>query len=608
MLSPARAISIGKLSQIVFTFVLLSSLALFITVKAHAQTNTYTPPVAPIQTDSHLKTQQIFLDIGSAFMCFMTGYDMLHPQTGCLGLNPATMKLEPQTPQSQQQLGGVLGGLSSMIGATYQKPTTTGVYFQTLASNFGIAKKTHAQGTGFTRLDPLQDMWLNIRNITFILMLLLFVFVGFGIMLRLKIDPRTVMSIQNQLPKIVITLVLVSFSFAISGFLIDAMWFVTYSGVNILVPDEAACLNPKNGFDEKGNIKDPEQIELRQPDAIKKAVGVNLINNPIVFVNELFGNTTGCQGFDVPVIGLGTINIDGIAGIVGNGSSTLGNIVATTVTQSLFGLEDTDCKVSGGEFAIHKTDFLGVPYPAVEGPDVTLGACAQAILHGVVRAIATFLMSLILLMAILLALVRLWFALLRAYAYVLVGTILSPIYIGAGLLPAGKFGFSAWIRFMLAHLSVFPVTAFFFVLARIVSSIPMTGAEDIYFLPPFVGNPSVAGNIQAVLVVAILLITPEVLNITRQAFHSEPNKMISGAIFGGFKAGLPAASLATKPIKRQFAFDPTKGQFGPIGWRVNQMRNSRGLKRFVGTSGNPARYAEWVKNNPWYRPPGSRTP
>ena len=52
-------------------------------------------------------------------------------------------------------------------------------------------------------------------------------------MLRLKIDPRTVMTIQNQIPKIIIGLILVTLSFAIAGLLIDIMWIAIYLFYNV---------------------------------------------------------------------------------------------------------------------------------------------------------------------------------------------------------------------------------------------------------------------------------------------------------------------------------------------------------------------------------------
>ena len=42
------------------------------------------------------------------------------------------------------------------------------------------------------------------------------------------------MTIQNQIPKIIISLILVTFSFAIAGFLIDLMWVSIYVVINLM--------------------------------------------------------------------------------------------------------------------------------------------------------------------------------------------------------------------------------------------------------------------------------------------------------------------------------------------------------------------------------------
>src|SRR3990172_12628792 len=59
-------------------------------------------------------------------------------------------------------------------------------------------------------------------------MLLAFVMIviGFLIMFRRQIDPHTVISIQNALPRIVLTLILITFSYAIVGLLIDLMYVI----------------------------------------------------------------------------------------------------------------------------------------------------------------------------------------------------------------------------------------------------------------------------------------------------------------------------------------------------------------------------------------------
>ena len=81
-------------------------------------------------------------------------------------------------------------------------------------------------GVGFNALQPIQGMWRAFRNIAFGLFVIVAVVFAFMIMFRVKLSPQTVISVQSALPKIVISLVLVTFSYAIAGFLIDLMYIV----------------------------------------------------------------------------------------------------------------------------------------------------------------------------------------------------------------------------------------------------------------------------------------------------------------------------------------------------------------------------------------------
>jgi len=49
---------------------------------------------------------------------------------------------------------------------------------------------------------------------------------AFMIMFRVRISPQTVITVQSALPKIIFTLILITFSYAIAGFLIDLMYVV----------------------------------------------------------------------------------------------------------------------------------------------------------------------------------------------------------------------------------------------------------------------------------------------------------------------------------------------------------------------------------------------
>jgi len=91
--------------------------------------------------------------------------------------------------------------------------------------NIGVIREAQAQGFGFTQLqNVVLDLWKAVRNISYSFFVILIVVTAFMIMFRVKISPQTVISIQSSLPKIAIALVLITFSYAIAGFLIDLVY------------------------------------------------------------------------------------------------------------------------------------------------------------------------------------------------------------------------------------------------------------------------------------------------------------------------------------------------------------------------------------------------
>lgn len=123
---------------------------------------------------------------------------------------------------------GANSALGDMVAMTYSAPPASGiVYFASLIENFGLVKPAYAQtGTGFNALGPIADIWRNFRNLTYVIFVLIFVISGFAIMFRWKLNPQTVITIQSALPRIVVALLLVTFSFAIAGLLIDFMYVI----------------------------------------------------------------------------------------------------------------------------------------------------------------------------------------------------------------------------------------------------------------------------------------------------------------------------------------------------------------------------------------------
>lgn len=117
--------------------------------------------------------------------------------------------------------------LVSLIFAS-DRPLSGISYLKGKVSKLGFIPTTYAQGTGFGfgALEPIQEMWKASRDVAFGLFVLTAIIFAFMIMFRVKISPQIVISVQSSLPKLISALILVTFSYAIAGFLIDFMYVV----------------------------------------------------------------------------------------------------------------------------------------------------------------------------------------------------------------------------------------------------------------------------------------------------------------------------------------------------------------------------------------------
>jgi hypothetical protein len=120
-------------------------------------------------------------------------------------------------------------------------PATTEQYFAYLmnSAGIGIAQPAYAQvgGLGFSSLLPILDTWAKFRNLAYLFFVIVFVVIGFMIMFRQKIGSQTVVTVQQAIPQIIISLLAVTFSFAIAGLLIDLMYLSMYLLLAIFTTD-----------------------------------------------------------------------------------------------------------------------------------------------------------------------------------------------------------------------------------------------------------------------------------------------------------------------------------------------------------------------------------
>ncbi len=126
--------------------------------------------------------------------------------------------------------GSLSSSMTKAFAYLYTPPATTERYIADVMNSAGlnIAKPAYAQGLGFSSLDPILDTWKAFRNVAYLFYVIMFLVIGFMIMFRQKISSQAVVTAQQALPKIIISLIAVTFSYALAGLMIDAMYLIMY--------------------------------------------------------------------------------------------------------------------------------------------------------------------------------------------------------------------------------------------------------------------------------------------------------------------------------------------------------------------------------------------
>lgn len=403
--------------------------------------------------------------------------------------------------------------------------------------NAGFIPKTYAaavSGIGLASLAPILTIWVVFRNLFYILFVLLIIAIGFMIMFRMKINPQTVITIENSLPKIVIALILITFSLPIAGFLIDVMYIVC--GMIIIFFENQISLTSFKEITEglykgifvkpnfslmdffipfRGNTWDlagkvAHTMYILLPNVLKDII--HLIT--YVFVYKIIGLAiyakTGQQVGLLKAIGSIIAKLKDVKKLDEalrsvKDSGTLGaSIVAALLTFIIFLVESKFFDPYGG------TGIIGL---------------------------TIFFIKLILLVSLLFTFVRIFFMLLYSYIQTIIFIIFSPAILAFEAIP-GKSTFSGWLKTMIYHLSTWPLLIVILLINQsLMLQIENTGANFNIFLPPFldIGNTDIIYLISAVL----LFLTPDIIKNLKELMGLKPQDIgISlGAVFTGGAAG-----------------------------------------------------------------------
>lgn len=134
--------------------------------------------------------------------------------------------------------GGVVGGVGTAVAMLIQQRPLSGIdYIENQVYALTNPGQVSAQeppayyrGTGFDLLRPMQAFWGWSVNIVYALMILIVIFVAFGIIFKTSLNGGVVVALQSAIPNIVLAMILVPLSYAITGLFVDGITV----GVNVV--------------------------------------------------------------------------------------------------------------------------------------------------------------------------------------------------------------------------------------------------------------------------------------------------------------------------------------------------------------------------------------
>lgn len=174
----------------------------------------------------------IFTKLTNTGSCVNALREMVNTFTGLVGLADSS-NINPK----------------SMMATIFGSQSISGVgYVVETATRFHIIPQAEAQGYGYSAAGTIRNLWRAARDISYMFMTIVVVALAFMIMFRIKLSPQTVITIQSALPKVVIALILITFSYAIAGFLIDIMYLAIGALSLMLSQSEMTAYNAQELF------------------------------------------------------------------------------------------------------------------------------------------------------------------------------------------------------------------------------------------------------------------------------------------------------------------------------------------------------------------------
>ncbi len=394
------------------------------------------------------------------------------------------------------------GFITKLIVTPLANPPASGVFwaYDGLQSAGFIPKTYAAEGVGFAAIKPFANIWKIFRDLSYMLLVMVLIAIGFMIMFRMKMNPQTVISVENALPRIIVALILITFSFAIAGFLIDIMYISIGLITSLFIKDPAQATTFKNEY------------MLSQLTDIFRDVRVR-------FGSRSIGTVLGSAMIQILPIEANVI-IRGLSGFLTIFLTNWFIVYISDSASSLLGLAG----VAGGTFSVG--EFLKAFFSFGIFPLIII----IIFLFGFVFLLP-LIVSLLIGFSILFLAFRIIFLLFTSYLKLIINIVIAPLLLLFEAIP-GRSTFKFWILNIVGNLIVYPIMIFVFLLSYII--IFGTNHTDMTARLPYLYGLD-SNSFRLLIGLGLIFLIPDLVKATKEALGIKelPFTIGIGTFFGG---------------------------------------------------------------------------
>lgn len=115
-------------------------------------------------------------------------------------------------------------------------PVNLAYYFKHNLQKIPVVNRTALAATTYNAwgVDSILGLWETTRNFALALMSVIMLVIGFMIITRKKINPQAVVTVQTAIPRVIIALILITFSYPIGALMASAIGPITIVGLGAL--------------------------------------------------------------------------------------------------------------------------------------------------------------------------------------------------------------------------------------------------------------------------------------------------------------------------------------------------------------------------------------